>query len=332
MFIKGDTILDILPVLQSMLGDKIKELELKAREQMPEVAKLIPYPKCRDYTIENTSIQFSDSSSNWFTNTDHWRGTKPITSSEGLKTRFEAIKATLEKIEKDCKAVEDQNTPLIENNLQIHQKVKLMMKGIGIKDSYSVQEYSSSRSRTLKWVTKSAGYLADLARDVPVSVYGKINTKELLRSVEQVYNTKLQEIKKVEIEADRQKKEIENTNKMAMLRVKYTPNNPMSTKYDMLHAILDKNKYLRLAYFLEKDRGDWSDGYDYAEQGLNGFEVETEEDGLIYDDIQGHIDDWCGDGRVFRATKYNYDVLYNMVEDEQLHKDLQQIIEIIGEY
>ena len=58
----------------------------------------------------------------------------------------------------------------------------------------------------------------------------------------------------------------------------------MPSAEDILDVILEKDKYLRLAHYLLKNREDWNDGYSYAESGLNGFDVETETDKLIEDD------------------------------------------------
>ena len=54
---------------------------------------------------------------------------------------------------------------------------------------------------------------------------------------------------------------------------------------------------------------------------MNGFTVETETDQEIQDELQGLIDNWDGDGRVFRDCKWNYSTLYAMVTDE--HSELQ---------
>jgi hypothetical protein len=93
--------------------------------------------------------------------------------------------------------------------------------------------------------------------------------------------------------------------------------------------IVSKNKYLCLAYWLEQNRNDWNDGYSFAETGLDSFTIETETDELIYKDIQSYMDDWGGDGRVFRDCEWNYGVLYGMVEDEELMKDFETVQKFI---
>ena len=100
---------------------------------------------------------------------------------------------------------------------------------------------------------------------------------------------------------------------------------------DIREAILSKDKYLHLAYWLERNRGDWNDGYSFAETGLSGFHAETAEDNDIVADISSYIEDWDGDGRVFRDCEYNYGVLYGMA-DEALMKDLQTLQEYMEDY
>lgn len=79
----------------------------------------------------------------------------------------------------------------------------------------------------------------------------------------------------------------------------------------------DMNKYLHLAHWLNRNREDWSDGYSYAEVGINNFKVENEQDREILDSLLALIDEnWDGDGRVFRDTKWNYDALYSLVPED----------------
>lgn len=92
-----------------------------------------------------------------------------------------------------------------------------------------------------------------------------------------------------------------------------------------LEFILSKNKYLHLAHYLQKNRGDWSDGYSYAETGLENFSIESDTDQKIYDEIKELIDDWDFDGRCFRDCNWNYSVLFGMVDDKDLMTDYEFI-------
>lgn len=104
---------------------------------------------------------------------------------------------------------------------------------------------------------------------------------------------------------------------------------------DLQRAIINKNKYLYLAHYLMRNRGDWSDGYSYAETGLDGFVIETEQDQEISDcinDIITTCDDV--DGRYFRDCKWSYDVLYGIVNKQNptLYEDYQKVREHTEDY
>jgi hypothetical protein len=200
-----------------------------------------------------------------------------------------------------------------------------MMQHIGIKLSYQERDLKS-RAAYPKYNTRAAGYLSDLSRDIPTSIGVKPDFANIQRKIEEVYNSFIGQVRKAEQEVLAEKQKVQKQHQIALLRAKYTPDNAMSSEWDILEAMFKQDKYLALAYFLEKNRGDWSDGYNYAEQGLGWFTVETPEDKEIADEIQAIIDDDDGcDGRNFRDCEHNYDVLYSMVKDEQLLKDLDLI-------
>ena len=97
---------------------------------------------------------------------------------------------------------------------------------------------------------------------------------------------------------------------------------------DAIDSMLGRDKYLRLAYWLEKNRGDWSDGPEYARVGMEGFKIDPAkpEDAAISKEIWGFISDWDGDGRVFRDCTWNYSTLYGMA-DADLRADLAKLQE-----
>lgn len=123
--------------------------------------------------------------------------------------------------------------------------------------------------------------------------------------------------------------------KLALLLAKYDLDLDSEWE-DLLYAVIGKNKYLHLAHYLRKNRGNWNDGCSYAETGLLGFEVETEQDQKIYDNIYHYIENWCDymDGRCFRDCEYSYDVLYGIAEEQNsdLYKDYQVIKENVNDY
>jgi hypothetical protein len=140
--------------------------------------------------------------------------------------------------------------------------------------------------------------------------------------------------KKIEEDAAKQRaieaeqKAVEAEKRRGTLVLKYEL--PYEATWDaILNELLGKNKYLRLAHYLQLNRGDSSDGYAYASEGLDGFKAESDEDKAIHRDLYGCIEDWDGDGRVFRDTSWNYDRLFAMVP-EKLMADYRIANEQVG--
>ena len=106
--------------------------------------------------------------------------------------------------------------------------------------------------------------------------------------------------------------------------------NPIATYHEILDAILKQNKYLYLAHYMAANRGDWSDGYSLAEQGLNYFITQKVSDkavdSAIIEDVGNCISSWDGDGRCFRDTKWSYDAIFALVDDEDLYKDYNSLV------
>lgn len=94
--------------------------------------------------------------------------------------------------------------------------------------------------------------------------------------------------------------------------------------WSVRERILQENKYLRLAHYLQLNRGDWSDGCDYARSGLAGFTVESDMDREIESELRGFCSDWDGDGHIFRDCTWNYTRLFEMAE--------KQAPELIADY
>lgn len=206
------------------------------------------------------------------------------------------------------------------------------MEKFGVKGSWTSYEYKTNRSRTKSAVTHYCQWRSEVDRFVETTDgFGKIQNDHN-KFLEQIERWHMDQIKKLQVkqqEKEQREKNLIKSRELAQLQVKYNLE-PITNFEDVLDVILDKNKYLHLAYWLERNRGDWNDGSHYAECGLNGFVVETDTDQQIHDNIQYHIDDWCGDGRVFRDCEWNYSVLYGMVEDEELMKDFETVQKYIN--
>lgn len=227
-------------------------------------------------------------------------------------------------------SIRAKNALVAEHNQLQKARVISIMKTIGVSDTYSTYAYKTSRSRNKTETKHNAGYLGDLGRYLTVmdnykALLANIKTK---RDSIETFGKNLLKVSQKEV-AEQKKIEDDNlkVNEMAGLRAKYTPDDYDSDIDEIREVLLGRDKYLHLAYWLERNRGDWNDGYYCAERGLSGFEVETEIDQLIEDDIQECIDS-AGDGvdgRIFRDTTYDYGTLYGMVEDGVLLSDLELV-------
>ncbi len=256
---------------------------------------------------------------------DSWSYSIPSTQTVVMKA-MQDIEARI----KQDRDIHQSNLVAIENNKKLVADVTRIMENIGIKSSYSQTKYTTRGNR--KTETCTAGWVEDLRRCV--KTYDGIESSEnsYLEKIKQVDAYKKE--KEAEEEKKKQEKEQEekkklSTNELAIMCVKYGLD---ATSFDwgsVLEAIISKNKYLHLAHYLYKNRGDWSDGCDYAKQGIAGFEVANQEDNNIYDAVQEKIDNWDGDGRCFRDMEYGYDYIFRLAPEE-MYKDYQKATAFIG--
>ena len=86
-----------------------------------------------------------------------------------------------------------------------------------------------------------------------------------------------------------------------------------------------------MAHYLQKNRGDWNNGSHYAELGLSEFTVENEIDRKIEDCIQHEIDNF-EDGRQFRDCEWNYDVIFDMVDNAELMTDYEHVSKYVNQW
>lgn len=242
-----------------------------------------------------------------------WASSQPSierVETEGKK-RIEEMRVKAETIHAD-------NLPKIESNKKLIERISyLMNKVVGIPTSWNEKTYPR-RNSACKWVEHKAGYITDIERNIIT----QDRYEEALRKCDEYQKALTDYIneRRLKEAAEKRKVEEEERAKQAdrALGV-WLGKVGLSTDKgwdDVLNAILAKDKYLRLAYWLEKNRGDWNDGPYYAKVGLQGFPLTEPIDKLIHDDIYAYISDWDGDGRVFRDCQYNYSVLYGMADEE----------------
>lgn len=198
------------------------------------------------------------------------------------------------------------------------------METLGVRTYFTRYYYKTSRSRNQTKETTAAKWPSEVRDALPMNcgyedILKKIDTRrEQIKAFgEKWIKDNKERLRKEAEEKEAKEKEQRRLKVMAGLCVKY--NLPLEYEVDdILQVIIDQDKYLYLAHFMYLNRCDWNDGYDYAEVGINSFDVVTKEDSDIEDCILNIINGDDIDGRYFRDCKYNYGYLYSKVEESLL--------------
>jgi hypothetical protein len=329
---KGEEVAELLTLALNHYRKEKADLLLKVDDNVPQSKKLLPFPNKGSYVIGSSSL--AHSCSYWFNEKTYYSGDKEISNSSALVARRELISTVIDKYIADFTEIHKANLEIIEHNKLVVRKITALMQAVGIPNTYSESYFKSSRSTRKTTDTKKAGYLADIDRNIETSQESIPSKESMMYGVNDKYRVIYDKIRLEETKAERERQAQEELHKVALLRAKCTPDDASSSSWVIREAILSKDKYLHPAYWLERNRGDWGDGYDYAETGLKGFNVE---DGNVVDQeiekcIQECIDSAEDgvDGRIFRDCEYNYGVLYGMVKDPTLLDDLQKVREWMG--
>ena len=259
---------------------------------------------------------------------ESWGYYKFSYNTEKSKENFMTILNAIEELDNET---DKENIKASQTNTHTRDVVMKMLNDIGIpKQKY---EYKTSRSRKKDWITCAWTYEIQSAfktysSNLTTTKNKLIETFEKLYQVDQDKRKKQQEEKQQEIERK------ENERLLAFMLSQYELD--ITADWDDLqYAIINKNKYLYLAHYLMRNRGDWNNGYSYAETGLSGFAVETEQDQEIFNCINELVTepDYI-DGRCFRDCEWNYDILYGIVKEQHpiLYEDYQKVREHIEDY
>lgn len=210
----------------------------------------------------------------------------------------------------ECEKIIEENKTAVSNNIALREKVMKLLTTLGFKEKNV--EY---KGRSIKRVETTAAWVVELYRAIPCTNYTiKDEYDRYLRAVQDWRKEIEMHARQEKIAQENLVKENERINTLAYLRVKYKLD-MNSDQEEILEHLLSLNKYLYLAHYLEKNRGDWNDGASYAKFGLKFFNSQTSEndtDDEIYAEISDLVSNF-EDGWVFRDCKYNYDVLFSMV-------------------
>lgn len=229
------------------------------------------------------------------------------------------------------------NLPALENNERVYTVITAMMTTAGLSDGGYETVGTGRRS---KWVRIPAGYQKDLDKHCTRSdgwAVVELNYKDAKAAIAKWRNEKEAHDKRAadlaEMEKAAKLRSAKKSRVLGALFVKYSL--PLdATDSDLEDAILSKDKYLALASAMERNRGDWSDGYDYVDSALDHFRPApgVAIDAEIVAELRGIINDADGDidGRIFRDCQYNYTVLYGLA-DKSVMEDYQLLKEFCDE-
>ncbi len=249
-------------------------------------------------------------------------------NSEKSKENFITIINDIEELDS---VTDQENVKASQTSIHTRDVVMKMLHDIGIPTQK--YEYKTSRSRNKEWVNCTWTYEIQSAFKTYSSDIASTK-KKLIETFDKLYKIDQDKRKEEENKKQQELQRKENERLLAFMLSQYELD--ITADWDDLqYAIINKNKYLYLAHYLMINRGDWNDGYSYAETGLNGFIIETEQEQEIYDCINNIITTYEDtDGRYFRDCLWNYDVLYGIVKEQNpaLYEDYQKVREHIEDY
>lgn len=236
---------------------------------------------------------------------------------------------------KDSIKSHEENIPKIENNKQIHEYLTNLMIGYGFPKEVSEQIRTSSRwNAKIKTITKTAGWKQDVDSNIKRDDgFSFVQTRydSFLKDIEkykaEFLKKEQEEIRKQEAEA----KKIKDDKQKAVLIVKYGLDYEAGWD-ELLDAILEKDRYLPLAYGMECTRNNWADGFDDAIDAIHSFISVTEDDHDMRESLMDLIEDNdLEDGRIFRDCDYNYGHVYGLV-NEEVYKDFEIVHPHVKEF
>ena len=233
----------------------------------------------------------------------------------------EVAKQKLEAAYAEDIATHEANKEALEINNEIYHALRKLMENLGFPASFSAPK-PGSRSWPPKRKTFEAGYLSDLKRSVRITDgfdmaqqrYNDLNsrfTAALGAAVSDEERRKLSSDREKEQERQRRINDIG----LAKLIVKYGWPDDISFR-EALAKICEMNKYIDLAYAMERVRNDWNDGCDPVIDALHRFRIENDTDKEIVVNVSGLTADWSNqmDGRIFRDANWNYSRIRALAE------------------
>jgi hypothetical protein len=270
--------------------------------------KIIPY---KSYLYYSYQFEYQyESTSIWGIRKEE----KLREASQGVYDSYQFVDKIelIDEIWEKDKAIYAENLEIAKNNLASFNGLIDLIKLMGIETRC---KNPKSRKTIPDWM--DCEFVTELKSKCRVYAPSLPDWSGFKRKVEEQVQKRQAAERAKELEEEKKKKEAEKTKLFLELIKKYdlTFPNGMPNVHEMTEAILSKDKYLYLAHYLQQNRNDWSDGYDYAEIGLRGFKIEGDLDREIHRQISELINEPDIDGRVFRPI---YERLFSMVDQDLL--------------
>lgn len=238
----------------------------------------------------------------------------------------EIAQREIEALYSEAVSVYERNKIKAENNKKIVDYV------IGVIESFGFPKSS------MGYKTSRARFKTQIPKQWPLELRGA--AMSYVTDPKSVYDSKMKDVAAWRVEVDRERKLAEQAKQIeeksrADLRTLIA----IALKYGMteqddaravLYTILSKDKYLRLAYWMRRNRGDWSEGCDYARTGIDGFKVESDQDKAIVENVTSRFEEF-EDGRCFRDCEWNYDRIFELANQDLL-KDMETIHAMCDDY
>lgn len=229
-----------------------------------------------------------------------------------------------------------ENISGLENNKALQQEaINFMENQVGISKTKRIKD-PKSRARIPKMITVNNGWYKDILENVVVNDgYDFVQKdyekkKKLFQDIIEKY-TRDAERAKAEKKAEEEAAVAHKKSLMDMVAIinRYDELDETYEWEDILEYLLKKSRLLNLAHAMSETRGDWNEGPYRVKNAL--FEPTNDVEKLILEDISRITYDWDGDGRVYRDCKYNYGVLFNMLDqtDHQLMIDYYTAVNYI---
>ncbi len=143
--------------LEALTG-QIEILKKKADEVISPPVKMIPYKVPSDFR-QSIEKNFLDPDDNF----------RRVSTLEGVNKCLKSFKKKYDDCVIDLENIHQLNMPIVENNKTVRDKITLMMRTIGVFETYNTYEFKQVRSKEKTPTKHTSGFVDDLNRVVSVT-------------------------------------------------------------------------------------------------------------------------------------------------------------------